>query len=82
MAAPSLDNEFMQYWSQLSVVEKESLMNIARTYVQLKAADDTTDLRKSLILAERAAYLQGEGANFTWEQVKSMALNKEERNVL
>ena len=36
MAAPSLDNEFMQYWSKLTPVEKESLLYVARNYVQLK----------------------------------------------
>ena len=36
MAAPSLDNEFMQYWAKLTPVEKESLLYVARNYVQLK----------------------------------------------
>jgi hypothetical protein len=30
MGAPSLDNEFMQYWSKLTVVENESLLNVAK----------------------------------------------------
>ena len=33
MAAPSLDNEFMQYWAKLTPVEKESLLYVARSYV-------------------------------------------------
>lgn len=33
MAAPSLDNEFMQYWQKLSVVQKESLLQVAKNYV-------------------------------------------------
>jgi hypothetical protein len=35
MGAPSLDNEFMQYWSKLTVIEKESLLNVAKNYVLL-----------------------------------------------
>jgi hypothetical protein len=36
MAAPSLDNEFMQYWLKLTMLEKRSLLNVAKNYVQLK----------------------------------------------
>ncbi len=82
MAAPSLDNEFMQYWSKLTVVEKESLMNVAKNYVQLKEREDVTDARKNLIWAERESYLNGEGKSLSWQQVKEMAINKEKRNAL
>jgi hypothetical protein len=77
MGAPSLDNEFMQYWSKLSVVEKESLINVAKNYIQLKEAEDVRDTRKKLIQAEREAYLKGEGKTFSWQQIKEMALNKD-----
>lgn len=83
MAAPSLDNEFMQYWSKLSVVEKESLMNVAKNYVQLKEAEEGSDnARKKLIQAEREAYLKGEGNTYSWQQIKQMALNKDQRHAL
>jgi hypothetical protein len=82
MAAPSLDNEFMQYWSKLTIVEKESLMNVAKNYVKLKEGEDISDARKKLIQAERSAYLNGGGKSFTWEQVKDMTLNKDRRNAL
>ena len=82
MAAPSLDNEFMQYWSMLTLVEKESLMNVAKNYVLLKEKDDLSDTRTKLILAERAAYLRGEGKGFSWKEVKEMALKKHRRNEL
>ncbi len=82
MAAPSLDNEFMQYWSKLTVVEKESLMNVAKNYVQLKKGEDVGDARKNLIRAERESYLNGDGKNLSWQQVKEMALNKDRRNAL
>lgn len=39
MEAPVLDNEFMQYWSKLTTTEKESLLSVAKQYVQLKSED-------------------------------------------
>jgi len=81
MSAPVLDSEFMQYWSKLTVAEKESLLNVARQYVQLKT-EDANDLRKQLVMEERVAYLKGEGKSYSWDEVKDMAVNKEKRNGL
>lgn len=78
MAAPVLDNEFMQYWTKLTVTEKESLLSVAKQYVQLKS-EDADDLRKRLVMEERASYLKGEGKSFNWDEVKDMATNKEKR---
>ena len=36
MGAPSLDSEFMQYWLKLTMPEKQSLLIVAKNYVQLK----------------------------------------------
>ncbi len=83
MAAPLLDNEFMQYWNKLTLVEKESLLSVAKNYVQLK--EETTDiesLRKNIIQEERERYLKGEGNSYSWEAVKEMAMNKEKRHAL
>ena len=41
MSAQSLEQEFDQYWSKLSIVEKESLLAVAKNYVQLKDENDT-----------------------------------------
>ncbi len=41
MSAQSLKQEFNQYWSKLSIVEKESLLAMAKNYVQLKDENDT-----------------------------------------
>lgn len=79
MAAPSLDQEFFQYWGKLSVVEKESLVIIAKNYVHLKAQESLDDLRKILVQEERAAYLRGEGENLNWEEVKNRAIHKDKR---
>jgi len=83
MPAPVLDNEFMQYWSKLTTVEKESLLSVAKQYVQLKKeANDTNDLRRQLVMEEREKYLKGEGRSFSWDEVKEMAINKGKRDGL
>ena len=83
MAVPLLDNEFMKYWSRLTVVEKESLLTVAKNYVQAKHDEaDASDLRKNLIAQERETYLQGKGTSYSWEQVKAMALDKAKRHGL
>jgi hypothetical protein len=83
MAATSgLDNEFMEYWLRLPLGQKESLLNVAKSFVGLREETDTLDLRKQVILEERQKYLRAEGKSFGWEEVKEMALNKDKRNGL
>ncbi len=83
MGAPVLDSEFLQYWSQLTPVEKESLLSVAKNYVQLKQENIDPDfLRKKMIRREREMYLNGEGISRSWEEVKEMAINKEKRHGL
>jgi hypothetical protein len=83
MGAPSLDSEFMQYWSKLTVVEKESLLNVAKNYVLLKEEEpDLSEIRRSLVQEEREKYLKGEGRSYSWEEVKQMAIDKEKRDAL
>ncbi len=36
MVAIPLDNEFMEYWIKLSLPEKESLLSVAKKFVELK----------------------------------------------
>ncbi len=79
---PGLDSEFMQYWLKLSLVQKESLLSVAKNFVGLQDETDVTNLRKKLIQEERQKYLQGEGKSFSWQEVKDMALNKDRRNGL
>ncbi len=38
--------------------------------------------RKSLIEAERNNYLSGKGKNYSWSEIKDMALHKEKRHGL
>ncbi len=83
MAVPLLDNEFMLYWSKLSVVQKEYLLGVAKNYVQSDApVASVGDRRKAMIQEDRQQYLEGMGTSYSWEQVKQMAANKEKRNAL
>ena len=81
-SAPGLDSEFLQYWLKLSPGQKESLLNVAKNFVGLQSEDDVVDLRKKLIQEEREKYLRGEGKSFSWDEVKKMALNKDQRDAL
>ena len=80
--ASSLDNEFMQYWLKLSLDQKESLLSVAKNFVGLSHESDAIDLRKDLIREEREKYRRGEGKSFTWDEVKSLALHKDQRGGL
>jgi len=80
--APSLDSEFMQYWLKLSLGQKESLLSVAKNFVGLQSEDNAVDLRKTLIREEREKYLRGESKSLSWDEVKKMAFNKDQRNGL
>ena len=81
MATPAVDNEFMQYWPRLTMIEKESLLNVAKQYVLLKKdIEDSEGLRKQQVMEERTQYLKGEGKSFTWDKVKALAISKERKN--
>ncbi len=83
MAAPLLDKEFMQYWSKLTVIQKESLLSVAKNYVHPKDhSSDIDDQRRNLIQEERERYLRGEGKSYSWDEVRQMATNKDKRNGL
>jgi hypothetical protein len=43
---------------------------------------DTSRFLKDIIQAEREKYLRGEGKSMSWEEVKNMAINKEQRNLI
>jgi hypothetical protein len=84
MAAPLLDSEFLQYWTKLSIVQKESLLQVAKNYVHdPETGASVSDVRKKMILEDRVNYFNGTASgSYSWEQVKDMAANKEKRNGL
>lgn len=68
-----LDSEFMEYWLKLSVAQKESLLSVARNFVE---RTDTNERRRNIILEEKEKYLRGERNSFTSEQVRQIAMHK------
>ena len=72
MGAQSLDQDFMQYWMRLSVVEKESLYQVAKHYVELKD-DYTPSIDQYNAEIEEAMKSMDAGEFYTHEQVKQMS---------
>jgi hypothetical protein len=72
----------MQYWLKLSLGQKESLLSVAKNFVGLQNETEAVDLRRKLIQEEREKYLRGDGRSYSWEEVKNMALNKDQRHGL
>jgi len=73
MGAQTLDKDFLKYWMRLSVVEKQSLFQVAKHYVELK--DDTTPISVEQYNAEidEAMKRMDAGELYTHEQVKEMS---------
>ncbi|HEX7844854.1 MAG TPA: hypothetical protein VF476_03575 [Chitinophagaceae bacterium] len=81
MATPPLDNEFLQYWLKLTNSEKESLLNIAKQFVALKAENnDTDDLQKQLLMEEKAKYHKGEGTSSNQAKTEMITILNDETN--
>lgn len=73
MGAQSLDKDFLQYWMRLSIIEKESLLQVAKHYVDLK--DDTTPISIEQYNAEidEAMKRMDAGEFYTHEEVVEMS---------
>ena len=92
MMSPAVPNvrDYYDIWlrhtlqgSVILLINKESLLNVAKHNVHLsKEETDSDDLRELLVMEERAKYLKGGGESFSWDEVKGMAVNKEKRNGL
>lgn len=55
---------------------------IEAIYTMFENDIDTDRQRKKLIASEREQYLKGEGVSYSWEQVKQMAMHKDQRHGL
>jgi hypothetical protein len=73
MGVQSLDKDFLQYWMRLSIVEKESLLQVAKHYVDLK--DNTTHISIEQYNAEidEAMKRLDAGESYTHEEVVEMS---------
>ena len=73
MATLSLDNEFMQYWLKLTVVQKESLLSVAKNYIQLKEDTERISVEQYNREIDEAMKRMDAGELYTHEQVVEMS---------
>ena len=73
MSAQSLDSEFNQYWSKLTIVEKESLLAVAKNYVQLKDDTDRISIEQYNKEIDEAMARMDAGEFHTHEEVVEMS---------
>ncbi len=60
MAAQSLENDFVKYWSMLTDVEKESLLTVAKNYAHLKQETRNIDIKQyNIEIDEAVARVEG-----------------------
>ena len=73
MCTPQLDIEFLQYWSRLNRLEKESLLRVARQLVELK--DDTAPIsvEQYNIEMDEAMKRMDAGGFYTHEQAVAIS---------
>lgn len=70
MAAPSIDSEFIRYWSLLTPVQKESLLSVIRSFVIPRERITLEDYNKEI--DEAIARVEA-GEFYTQEEVEKMA---------
>ncbi|HEX8460294.1 MAG TPA: hypothetical protein VF623_02645 [Segetibacter sp.] len=73
MAAHSIENEFSQYWLKLSAIEKQSLLTVAKNYVQLKENSQIIGIEHYNKEIDEAVARVESGDYFTHEEVLKMA---------
>ena len=73
MSAQSLEQEFDQYWSKLNIVEKESLLAVAKNYVQLKDNTDSISIEQYNKEIDEAMARIDAGEFYTHEEVVDMS---------
>ena len=73
MSAQSLELEFDKYWSKLTIVEKESLLAVAKNYVQLKDNTDRISIEQYNKEIDEAMALMDAGEFHTHEEVVEMS---------
>ena len=73
MSAQSLELEFDHYWSKLTIVEKESLLAVAKNYVQLKDNTDRISIEQYNKEIDEAMASMDAGEFHTHEEVVEMS---------
>lgn len=73
MTAQLLENDFMKYWSKLTSVEKESLLTVAKNYVELKEDNQRISIEQYNKEIDEAVARVEAGEFYTHEEVKNMS---------
>jgi len=69
MEASSIDNELMHYWTKLTIVQKESVLNVLKSFVAPDEATEQIDIEQyNKELAEAEAEIE-RGEFYTQEEV-------------
>jgi predicted transcriptional regulator len=73
MSAQSLEQEFDQYWQKLSTVEKESLLAVAKNYVELKNDEERISIEQYNKEIDEAMAQMDAGEYLSLEEVVEMS---------
>lgn len=69
MTTASIETQFHEYWGKLTPAEKESLLIVARNYIQLKEASKPISLEQYNKEIDEAMKEMDEGDLYTHEEV-------------
>lgn len=75
MISLSLETQFNEYWFKLTLIEKESLLIVARNYVQLKEDSGNIGLKQYNKEIDEAMQRMDEGKFYTQEEVVKASEN-------
>ena len=76
MGAQFIDDEFLRYWMRLSLNEKQSLLNVAKHYVELKNENTPISIEEYNLELEAAMKRMDAGKFYTHEQVVEMSKSR------
>ena len=75
MNTGTLDQNFMELWTKLNDMEKESLVNVAKNYIHLKDEQGRISIEQYNQELDEAMKRMDEGEFYTHEQVVSLSKN-------
>jgi len=73
MGALPLDNEFMEYWLKLTLPEKESLLSVAKHFVELKEDSGQISIEQYNKEIDEAMARMDDGEFYTHEQAAQIS---------
>ena len=73
MLTSHLEAQFNEYWTKLTSIEKESLLIVARNYVQSKENNGNVDIAQYNKEIDEAMKLMDEGKFYSHEDVSQIS---------